>query len=166
VQIHGERRFDAAPDDVFRALTDADEMASAFSAIELVEAEGPHWKMKVRAPLPGGLKLTLSVHVEELREPEHARLRAWSQGLAGRIAVNSSSDLAPDGSGTLMRWSTEVKAAQEPGGLNLSAPAHQRPGAVGLLSGLGRQEIAPVATHQAERALERIARHLEAAAAT
>lgn len=147
MQIHGERRFDAAPDDVFRALTDADEMASAFSAIELVEAAGPHWRMKVRAPLPGGFKLTLSVHVEELREPEHARLRAWSKGLGGRISVNSSFDLAPDGSGTLMRWSTEVKAA-------------------GLLSGLGRQELAPVATHQAERALERIARHLEAAAAT
>lgn len=46
-----------------------------------------------------------------------------------------------------MRWSAEVNAA-------------------GLLSGLGRQELAPVATHQAERALERIATHLERATAT
>jgi carbon monoxide dehydrogenase subunit G len=146
VHIRGERRFDAAQDDVFRALTDADEMASAFSAIELVEAHGPHWTLKVKAPLPGGLRLTLTVDVEELREPEHARLRAWSKGFGGRISVNSFFDLAPDGSGTLMRWSAEINAA-------------------GLLSGLGRQELAPVATHQAERALDRIAGHLETAAA-
>jgi hypothetical protein len=31
---------------------------------------------------------------------------------------------------------------------------------------MGSQALAPVATHQAERALERIARHLEAAPTT
>jgi carbon monoxide dehydrogenase subunit G len=45
-----------------------------------------------------------------------------------------------------MRWTAHVDAA-------------------GLLRGLGSQALAPIATHQAERALERIARHLEAAPA-
>jgi carbon monoxide dehydrogenase subunit G len=147
VQIHGERNFDAAREDLFRALTDPDEMSAAFSAIELVEAHGTHWTLTVRLPLPGGLKLRVSVHVEEIREPEHARLRAWGKSLGGRVSVNSSFHLEPDGAGTLMRWTAEVDGA-------------------GLLSGLGSQALAPVATHQAERALERIARHLEGAPTT
>jgi carbon monoxide dehydrogenase subunit G len=147
VQIHGERHFDAAPEDVFRALTDPDEMSAAFSAIELVEAHGTHWTLTVRLPLPGGVRIRVAVHVEEIREPEHARLRAAGKSRGGRVSVNSSFDLAPEGAGTLMHWTAEVDGA-------------------GLLRGMGSQALAPVATHQAERALERIARHLEAAPTT
>jgi carbon monoxide dehydrogenase subunit G len=147
VQIQGQRHFDSAPEDVFRALTDPEEMSAAFSAIELVESHGTHWTLTVRLPLPGGVRLRVSVHVEEIREPEHARLRAAGKSLGGRVSVNSSFDLASDGAGTRMRWTADVDGA-------------------GLLRGLGSQALAPVATHQAERALERIARHLEAAPAT
>ena len=144
MQIRGERHFDAPREEVFRALTDPEEMSAAFSAIELVEAHGTHWTLTVRLPLPGGARLKVSVHVEEIREPEHARLRAVGQSLGGRVSVNSSFDLVPEGVGTRMRWTAHVDAT-------------------GLLRGLGSQPLAPVATHQAERALERIARHLEAA---
>ena len=144
MQIQGERQFDATPEDVFRALTDPEEMSAAFSAIELVEAHGTHWTLTVRLPLPGGARLKVAVHVEEIREPEHARLQAVGKSLGGRVSVNSSFDLAPEGAVTRMRWTAHVDAA-------------------GLLRGLGSQALAPVATHQAERALERIARHLEAA---
>jgi carbon monoxide dehydrogenase subunit G len=147
VQIQGQRHFDSAPEEVFRALTDPEEMSAAFSAIELVESHGTHWTLTVRLPLPGGARLRVSVHVEEIREPEHARLRAAGKSLGGRVSVNSAFDLAPDGAGTVMRWTAHVDAA-------------------GLLRGLGSQALAPVATHQAERALERIARHLEATPAT
>jgi carbon monoxide dehydrogenase subunit G len=147
VQIQGQRHFDAAPEDVFRALTDPEEMSAAFSAIELVEAHGTHWTLTVRLPLPGGVRLRVSVHVEEIREPEHARLRAAGKSLGGRVSVNSSFDLASEGARTRMRWAADVDAA-------------------GLLRGLGTQALAPVATHQAERALERIARHLDATPAT
>jgi carbon monoxide dehydrogenase subunit G len=138
VHIEGERRFDAPREEVYRALTDPDQLGEAFSAIERVEANGEEWTIVVRPPVPGGFRLKFSVHVEELREPEHARLRAWGKGLGGRISVDSSFDLEPEGTGTLMRWTAEVEAA-------------------GIFSGLGRQALAPLAKQHADRALTRLA---------
>jgi carbon monoxide dehydrogenase subunit G len=137
VHIEGERRFAAPPDRVYEALTDPERLGAAFSAIERVDAEGDDWVVLVRPPVPGGFRLKFSVRLEELREPEHARLRAWGKSLAGRISVDSSFDLEPDGTGTLMRWSAEVDAA-------------------GLFSGLGSQALGPVAKQQADRALARL----------
>ena len=137
MRIEGEQRFDAPADAVYRALTDPDEMADAFAAIERIEAERDEWTVTARPPFPGGFRLRFSVRLEELREDEHARLRAWGKSLGGRISVDSSFDLEPDGAGTLMRWSAEVEAA-------------------GILSGLSSQALGPAATHQAERALERL----------
>jgi carbon monoxide dehydrogenase subunit G len=137
VRIHGERRFDAPPGAVYRALTDPDEMAVAFSAIERIDAEEGEWTVIARPPFPGAFRLRFSVRLDELREPEHARLVAWGKSLGGRISVDSTFDLEPDGSGTTMRWQADVDAA-------------------GIFSGLGSQALGPVATQQAERALERL----------
>jgi uncharacterized protein len=139
VHIAGEKRFEAPPAEVYRALTDPDALESAFSVIERVEADGPRWTLAVRLPVPGGFRLPLSVHLDELREPEHARLRASGKSLGGRIAVDTSFDLAPDGEGTLMRWSAEIEAG-------------------GVFRGLGSQSLAPLAQRHAERALDRLAR--------
>jgi carbon monoxide dehydrogenase subunit G len=147
VHIEGERRFDAPREDVYRVLTDAHEMGAAFSAIEQVEANADEWKVVVRPPLPGGFRLKFSVHVEDQREPEHARLRAFGKTLGGRIFLVTSFDLLPDGDGTLMRWTAEIDAA-------------------GILVGLGHQSLGPVARNQADRALARLARRLERAPAT
>jgi carbon monoxide dehydrogenase subunit G len=146
VHIEGERRFAAPPSDVYRALTDPEELSAAFSAIERVEVDGAEWTVRVRSPVPGGFRLKFSVRFDELREPEHGRLRAWGKSLGGRISVDSAFDLDPVEGGTLMRWSADVDAA-------------------GLFSGLGRQSLAAVATRQADRALGRIARNLERAPA-
>jgi len=147
VHIAGEQRFDAPREDVHRALTDPDEIAGAFSAIEVVEAEGLDWTVLVKPPLPGGFRLKFSVRLDDLREPEHARLRAWGKSLGGRVSVDSSFDLEEDHAGTRMRWEAEVDAA-------------------GLFSGLGSQALGPVATHHAERALSRLADRIEQRAAT
>jgi carbon monoxide dehydrogenase subunit G len=146
VHIEGERRFDAPREDVYHVLTDGHEMGAAFSAIEHVEAHGDEWAVVVRPPLPASLRLKFSVHVEDQREPEHARLRAWGKTLGGRIFLVTSFDLIPDGDGTLIRWAAEVDAA-------------------GILVGLGHQSLGPVARNQADRALSRIARRLERAPA-
>jgi carbon monoxide dehydrogenase subunit G len=137
VRIHGERRFDAPPGAVYRALTDPDEMAAAFSAIERIDAEEGEWTVIARPPFPGAFRLRFSVRLDELRDPEHARLVAWGKSLGGRISVDSTFDLEPDGTGTTMRWQADVDAA-------------------GIFSGLGSQALGPVATQQAERALERL----------
>lgn len=141
MRIQGERRFDAPPEEVYRALTDPDAMAAAFSAIERIEAEDGEWTVIARPPFPGAFRLRFSVRFDELREHEHARLVAWGKSLGGRISVDSSFDLAPDGAETAMRWQAEIDAA-------------------GIFSGLGSQALGPVATHQAERALDRLARGL------
>jgi carbon monoxide dehydrogenase subunit G len=145
VRIQGERRFDAPPEEVYRALTDPDEMAAAFAAIERIDAQPGEWTVIARPPFPGGFRLRFSVRLEDLREPEHARLLAWGKSLGGRISMDSSFDLEPDGGGTSMRWSAEVDAA-------------------GLFSGLGSQALGPVATQQAERAIDRLERGLRAKA--
>jgi uncharacterized protein len=144
VRIHGEQRFDAPPGAVYEALTDPDAMAEAFSAIERIDAEQGEWTVLIRPPVPG-LRPRFSVRFEDLREGEHARLRAWGKSLGGRISVESSFDLEADGSGTLMRWRAEVDGA-------------------GIFNGLASQRLAPVATQQAERALGRLARELGAKA--
>jgi carbon monoxide dehydrogenase subunit G len=138
VHIQGERRFEAPPEAIFRALTDPDVLAEAFAVIERIDAGPGEWTMTVRPPLPGGFRLRFSVRFEELREPEHARLRAWGKSLGGRLSVDSAFDLEPDDGGTRMRWEAEVDAA-------------------GIFSGLGSQALGPLATRHAERALDRIA---------
>lgn len=139
MHIEGERRFAAPPAEVYRALTDPDELGRAFSMIERVEADGEtEWTVVVRPPIPGAFRLKFSVHLEDLKDPEHARLRAWGKSLGGRIAVDSSFDLAPDGPGTLMRWSADVNSA-------------------GIFKGLGSQALGAVAKQQADRALARLA---------
>jgi carbon monoxide dehydrogenase subunit G len=147
VQIGGEKRFEASPPEVYRALTDPDALGAAFAAIERVEADGNDWTLFIRLPLLGGFRLKFSVRLEELREPVHARLRARGKTFGGGISVDSTFELVPDGGGTLMRWSAEVDAA-------------------GLFSGLGSQSLSAVATKHADRALARIARNLEPAPAS
>jgi carbon monoxide dehydrogenase subunit G len=137
VRIEGVRRFDAPPEAVYRALTDPDEMAEAFSAIERIDAEPDEWTVTARPPFPGGFRLKFSVRLEDRREPDHARLLAWGKSLGGRISIDSSFDLEPDESGTAMRWAAEIDAA-------------------GILSGLSSQALGPAAGHRAERALERL----------
>lgn len=145
MRIQGERRFDAPPEAVYRALTDPDEMAAAFSAIERIDAERDQWTVIARPPFPGAFRLRFSVRLDDLRESEHARLAAWGKSLGGRISVDSSFDLEPNGPGTAMRWHAEIDAA-------------------GIFSGLGSQALGPVATQQAERALDRLANGLAATA--
>lgn len=146
MHIGGERRFEARPEEVYRALTDPDALGAAFAAIERVEAVADDWTVVIRLPFPGGFRPRFSVQFDELREPQHARLRAQGKSLGGRISVDSTFDLAPVSGGTLMRWSAEVDAS-------------------GLASGLGSQSLGAVATKHADRALDRIERSLERAAA-
>lgn len=141
MHIEGERRFDAPPAAVFHALTDPDAMAEAFSAIERIDAKSDEWTVTARPPFRGGFRLRFSVRLEDLRDPEHARLFAWGKGLGGRISIASAFDLEPDEGGTLMRWTAEVDAA-------------------GIFSGLGSQALGPAAKRQAERALDRLDRGL------
>ena len=137
MRIEGERRFAAPPESVYVTLTDPDAMAQAFAAIERIDADGTDWTVVVRPPVPGSFRLKFSVRLEELREAEHARLRGWGKSLGGRISVDSSFDLEPDGPGTLMRWTADVDAA-------------------GIFSGLSSQALGPAAKRQAERALDRL----------
>ena len=138
MRIQGERHFDAPPEAVYRVLTDPDAMADAFSVIERIDPGPDEWTVTARPPFPGGFRLKFSVRFDELRESEHARLVAWGKSLGGRITIDSSFDLAPETDGTHMRWVAEIDGA-------------------GIFTGLSSQRLSPVATNQAERALDRLA---------
>ncbi len=99
MHIEGEKRFDAAPQEVYSALTDPEALENAFSVIERVEADGPKWTLVVRLPVPGGFRLKLSVRLEELREPEHARLRASGRASAAGSPSTPRSILLPTATG-------------------------------------------------------------------
>ena len=103
--VSGERRFAAPPARVFELLTDPDVIASAIPSVRshrIVDAD--HWDAKVKPPLPFAPSVTIHFEVLDRRQDEHAALHAHGAG----TDATSTFDLEPDGSGTLMRWQTEI----------------------------------------------------------
>jgi carbon monoxide dehydrogenase subunit G len=145
VRLHGERRFQATRERVFRALTDPYELSELMPGVQRVDVENEdEWIAVVKPPFGRGLNLKLDMHITDRRAPEHARLTAWGKSFGARISIETEFELAEDGDGTDMVWSADV-------------------GLAGLLGGLGGRALEPVAQQQAERALDRMQAHIEAA---
>jgi carbon monoxide dehydrogenase subunit G len=145
VRLHGERRFQATRERVFRALTDPYELSELMPGVQRVDVENEdEWIAVVTPPFGRGLNLKLDMHITDRRAPEHARLTAWGKSFGARISIETEFELAEDGDGTDMVWSADV-------------------GLAGLLGGLGGRALEPVAQQQAERALDRMQAHIEAA---
>lgn len=145
MRLHGERRFQATRERVFRALTDPYELSELMPGVQRVDVENEdEWIAVVKPPFGRGLNLKLDMHITDRRAPEHARLTAWGKSFGARISIETEFELAEDGDGTDMVWSADV-------------------GLAGLLGGLGGRALEPVAQQQAERALDRMQAHIEAA---
>lgn len=144
MRIEGTRRFRAPRERVFRALTDPHELCELMPGVERVDVSSEdEWIAVVEPPFGRGLNLKLDMHVTDRRPPEHARLVAWGKSFGARISIETEFELADDGDGTDMAWSAEV-------------------GLAGLLGGLGGKALEPAARKQAERAMDRLQRRLEA----
>jgi carbon monoxide dehydrogenase subunit G len=103
--VEGERRFAAAPEQLFELLTRPEVIASAIPAVrEHRVLDSDHWLAKVRPPLPFAPGVTVRFEVLERRPPEHAALHAHGPG----TEVTSHFDLVAADGGTLMRWRTEL----------------------------------------------------------
>jgi uncharacterized protein len=143
VHLHGQRRFRATRERVFRALTDPYELSELMPGVERVDVESEdEWIAVVKPPFGRGLNLKLDMHVTNRRPPEHATLAAWGKSFGLRISIETEFELAEDGDGTDMDWSAEV-------------------GLAGLLGGVGGKALEPVAQQQAERALDRMQARVE-----
>jgi carbon monoxide dehydrogenase subunit G len=144
VRLHGERRFQATRERVFRALTDPYELSELMPGVQRVDVENEdEWIAVVKPPFGRGLNLKLDMHITDRRPPEHARLTAWGKSFGARISIETEFELAEDGDGTDMVWSADV-------------------GLAGLLGGLGGRALEPVAQQQAERSLDRMQERIEA----
>jgi carbon monoxide dehydrogenase subunit G len=144
VRLHGERRFQATRERVFRALTDPYELSELMPGVQRVDVENEdEWIAVVKPPFGRGLNLKLDMHITDRRPPEHARLTAWGKSFGARISIETEFELAEDGDGTDMVWSADV-------------------GLAGLLGGLGGKALEPVAQQQAERSLDRMQERIEA----
>jgi len=144
VRLHGERRFQATRERVFRALTDPHELSELMPGVQRVDVENEdEWIAVVKPPFGRGLYLKLDMHITDRREPEHARLTAWGKSFGARISIETEFELAEGGDRTDMVWSADV-------------------GLAGLLAGLGGKALEPIAQQHAERALDRMQAHIEA----
>jgi len=144
VRLHGERRFQATRERVFRALTDPYELSELMPGVQRVDVENEdEWIAVVKPPFGRGLNLKLDMHITDRRPPEHARLTAWGKSFGARISIETEFELAEDADGTDMVWSADV-------------------GLAGLLGGLGGKALEPVAQQQAERSLDRMQERIEA----
>jgi uncharacterized protein len=143
VHLHGQRRFRATRERVFRALTDPHELSELMPGVQRVDVESEdEWIAVVKPPFGRGLNLKLDMHVTNRRPPEHATLTAWGRSFGLRISIETEFELAEDGDGTDMDWTAEV-------------------GLAGLLGGVGGKALEPVAQQQAERALDRMQARVE-----
>jgi carbon monoxide dehydrogenase subunit G len=143
VEIAGTRRFEASRERVFEALTDPYELSGLVPGVERVEvASEDEWVAIVRPPFGRGFNLKLDMHVTDRRADEHARLIAWGKSLGARISIATEFELIDDDGGTEMDWMADV-------------------GLAGLLAGVGGRALEPVVRREAERALDRLAEHLE-----
>jgi carbon monoxide dehydrogenase subunit G len=143
VHLHGQRRFRATRERVFRALTDPHELSELMPGVQRVDVESEdEWIAVVKPPFGRGLNLKLDMHVTNRRPPEHATLTAWGKSFGLRISIETEFELAEDGDGTDMDWTAEV-------------------GLAGLLGGVGGKALEPVAQQQAERALDRMQARVE-----
>jgi carbon monoxide dehydrogenase subunit G len=136
--VEGERHFDAPRERVFELLISPEVIASAMPAVrghEVVDAD--HWVAKVKPPIPLAPSVTIRFEVLHRRPPEHAELHAHGGG----ADVRSTFELAEDGSGTLMRWRTELRLT----------------GLLGRFAGPGLERVAH---RQAERTLDAVTRRL------
>ena len=136
--VNGERRFEATPERVFALLIDPDIVVKAMPAVHSHRELGPDsFEARVKAPIPFAPSPRIHFEVVDKRPPHHATMRAHGPG----ADVSSTFDLEADGSGTIMRWVTELHLH-------------------GLLGVLAVGGLDALARRQAERSLDAVERAL------
>ncbi len=146
MKIEGTRSFDAQPQVVWDVLNDPSRMAKLMPGVESFEIEDDrHWRAKVKVPLGlGGLPLSFRFEKLEERPIEYARLRAKGQGVGAMINMETAFHLAPEGSGTGMRWEADF-------------------GIAGPVGSMGQRVLQPIVNQQVSNVLAALERQVQEA---
>ena len=133
VRFEGEKDFPQAPADLWAKLTDARFLAQCIPDVESVkEGHADHAELVLR---PGFSfvrgTLDVSLRVLDAVSPTAARYVVTSKGIGSSADVEATVALAPEGTGTRVRWTAEVKTL---GGLLKMVPS-------GLIRGAAQKVV-------------------------
>jgi carbon monoxide dehydrogenase subunit G len=122
VRFEGEKEFPLAPAELWSRLTDARFLVQCIPDVESVKEQAPDRAVLVLRPgfsfVRGTLDVTLAV-VDAI-SPAAARYVVTSKGIGSSSDVEASIALTPQGTGTKVHWTAEVKTL---GGLLKMVPA-------------------------------------------
>ena len=148
MNVSGEKVFDAPRDVVWRVMNDPASMAKTMPGVETFDIhDDRHWTANVKIPLGlGGLKMKVDMEKIEEREPEFAKLAVKGHGVGAMMNMETSFTLgeAPDGGGTSMAWSAEVKI-------------------LGPVGSMGQRVLQPIVNQQVQHVLAALDAQVQAA---
>jgi 2-furoyl-CoA dehydrogenase large subunit len=133
VRFEGEKDFPQAPAELWAKLTDARFLVQCIPDVESVkEQHADHAEMVLR---PGFSfvrgTLDVSLRVLDAVSPTSARYVVASKGIGSSADVEATVALTPQGTGTRVRWTAEVKTL---GGLLKMVPS-------GLIRGAAQKVV-------------------------
>jgi carbon monoxide dehydrogenase subunit G len=133
VRFEGEKVFPQAPAELWAKLTDARFLVQCIPDVESVkEQHADHAELVLRPGFSfvrGTLDVSLRVH--DAVSPTAARYVVASKGIGSSADVEATVALAPEGTGTRVRWTAEVKTL---GGLLKMVPS-------GLIRGAAQKVV-------------------------
>lgn len=133
VRFEGEKDFSQAPAELWAKLADARFLAQCIPDVESVKEATADRAVLVLRPgfsfVRGTLDVTL--RVVDAVKPSSARHVITSKGIGSSADVEATVALAPEGTGTRVRWTAEIKTL---GGLLKMVPA-------GLIRGAAQKVI-------------------------
>lgn len=112
VRFEGEKDFPQPPAEVWAKLSDARFLVPCIPDVESVaEVEADQARLVLRPGFSfvrGTLEVTL--HVVDAVAPESARYTIANKGIGSSADVEATIALAPQDTGTRVRWTAEIKA--------------------------------------------------------
>jgi uncharacterized protein len=147
MKVEGEKRFEASRATVWRVLNSPESMAKTMPGVESFDVhDDRHWTANVKIPLGlGGLRMKINFEKLEEREPEYAELSAKGQGVGAIMNMQTSFQLAEEGSGTSMKWAADVSIA-------------------GPVGSMGQRVLQPIVNQQVGNVLRSLEQQVEAEA--
>src|SRR3954469_2632609 len=110
MKFAGEQQFECGPAQLWARLTDMNFMSRIIPDVDRVErmdAAGFTCKVRPRFSfLTGSVELTFEII--ERAEPERLKVRSTGKGIGSTLVVDEEIHLAPDDSGTKLRWTGTI----------------------------------------------------------
>jgi carbon monoxide dehydrogenase subunit G len=122
LRFEGDRDFTRPPSEVWAKLTDPQFIVTCIPDVQTVKAVGPDHAELVLRPGFSFVRGTLdiSLKVVDPVAPTSAKIRILGKGIGSSSDVESALTLSPQGDGTRVHWTVEIK---ELGGLLKMVPA-------------------------------------------